>query len=46
MADEVVPNNFLPDYASYNWVGAPAGNFEQLTTNAVGGDSSECYWMA
>jgi hypothetical protein len=40
MADEYPGDNYLPDYASYNWVGAPS-NFEGLTTNAVGGDSSE-----
>lgn len=30
---------FLPDYASYNWTGAPA-NFLELATNTdTGGDS-------
>jgi hypothetical protein len=29
--------DYAPEYASYNWTGAPA-NFE-LSTNAVGGDS-------
>ncbi|KPI39453.1 Ammonium transporter MEP3 [Cyphellophora attinorum] len=29
---------WAPQYASYNWVGAPS-NFDELSTNAVGGDS-------
>lgn len=29
---------YVPDYASYNWTGAPA-NYAQLATNDIGGDS-------
>ncbi|PLB50462.1 hypothetical protein P170DRAFT_435652 [Aspergillus steynii IBT 23096] len=29
---------FIPDYASYNWTGAPS-NYEQLATNELGGNS-------
>lgn len=32
------PAPFVPDYASYPWVGAPA-NFELATNSATGGDS-------
>jgi ammonium transporter, Amt family len=44
MSDYPGTETYLPDYASYNWVGAPA-NFE-LATNAVGGDSSESDGLA
>lgn len=30
---------FIPQYASYNWTGAPS-DYEALTTNEIGGDSS------
>lgn len=34
---------YVPDYASYNWTGAPA-NYAQLATNDIGGDSSMFYY--
>jgi Amt family ammonium transporter len=36
MAD--VKANYLPQYASYNWTGAPS-DAEQLMTNELGGNS-------
>ena len=29
---------YAPDYASYNWTGAPS-SYDSLTTNELGGDS-------
>lgn len=37
MSDIKAP--FVPDYASYNWTGAPS-NYDSLATNELGGDSS------
>jgi hypothetical protein len=34
---DVDPQPFIPDYASYNWTGAPANG--SLQTNVLGGDS-------
>lgn len=34
------PDMFIPNFASYNWIGAPA-NFSAYTTNSdTGGDST------
>lgn len=38
MSDPGPNNNFIPDYASYDWIGAPA-NFTLTTNAATGGDS-------
>ena len=33
---------YLPEYASYNWTGAPSNSVE-LQTNNIGGNSSMFY---
>lgn len=37
MAEGAAP--YAPDYASYNWTGAPS-NYDALATNELGGNSS------
>lgn len=34
---DVDPQPYLPEYASYNWTGAPSNS--SLQTNVIGGDS-------
>lgn len=38
MATPAEPTPYLPEYASYPWIGAPS-NFDLATNSATGGDS-------
>jgi ammonium transporter, Amt family len=38
MSSSSTPANFIPDYASYNWTGAPA-NYALSSNPALGGNS-------
>ena len=40
---DVDPQPYLPEYASYNWTGAPSNT--SLQTNGLGGDSSTFYFV-